>query len=513
MNNNLPKIVLKHSRIEVNNYHLGDFPKIEYLFSVWDPIRYTYYIKGMEYIEKDKKLILPRGMNVNLLKNAFYTEPVVDTNNDPYVNTDPVPIKYLAKDERQQEILKFLLGKDKYYYTIPKSQLSINSSTGSGKTFVAVANICFIGARAIIITSSTNWLHQWKSKILEYTNLDEKSIYMIIGRGSIDKLLARNNYLDYQIFLASHATIRSYGDSMGWNKVEELFRNLQCYMKIFDEAHLYFDNMAKIDFHSNIKKTIYLTATPQRSNKDEDIIYQEYFRTIPSIELFDAQNDPHVNYIGLLYHSHPSAYDIRNFSRGKYNFDRNIYVKYLTNRPNFLKLVSILIDMTLPMPGKILFYIGINASVMDVYHYIENEFPFLKHDIGIYTSLTDKSIKQNELNKKFILSTTKSCGTASDIDGLACTVVLAEPFRSPVLARQTLGRCRADNTYYIDCVDLDSYKTKMYYNSKKSIFNQYAKSCSEVYLDDNELNNRFTQVKAKFPDRGKMLFKKIDEQK
>ena len=82
-----------------------------------------------------------------------------------------------------------------------------------------------------------------------------------------------------------------------------------------------------------------------------------------------------------------------------------------------------------------------------------NVYPQYKTQIGIYTSIIPDSEKEDQLNKRIILSTTKSCGSAMDIHGLKVTVVLAEPFRSEVLARQTLGRTRDDNTYYIDCVD------------------------------------------------------------
>ena len=501
METSIPKIVLKHSRIEINNYELGDFPRLEYLYSVFDPIYHQSFPKGIEYNQDTKKLILPRGMDINMLKNGFMYEPFVDKKCDEFVNGDPLPIKYLTKDARQLEILKFILGEEKYFYTKSKSQIAINSTTGSGKTFITVAGICFTGARAIIITSSTNWLQQWKEKILEYTSLKEKDIYMVIGKPALDKLIARNNPLEYQIFLASHSTLRSYGDKFGWYKVDELFKYLQCSMKIFDEAHLYFDNMAKIDFHSNTKKTLYLTATPARSNKEEDIIYQEYFRNVPSIELFDENTDPHVNYVGLLFNSHPSPYDIRNFSKGQFNFDRNIYTSYLVDRPNFRKLVTIIINMTLHISGKILIYIGTNDAIINVYNYILSEFPFLNGSIGIYTSIIDKQEKANALKKKFILSTTKSCGAASDIADLACTVVLAEPFKSHVLARQTLGRCRADNTLYIDCVDISCYRTKMYYNKKKPVFMQYAKSCKEVFMDDDQLENKFQQVHSIYKEK------------
>ena len=489
------KIVLKHSHIEINNYELGDCPRLEYIFSVWDPLYHTSFSKGIEYIEELKQLRLPRGIDISYLKNMFMCEPHVDKNCDPYVMMDPIPIKYLAKDDRQLEILKFILGKDQYKYTLAKSQLSVNSSTGSGKTFITVASICFSGARTIIIASSLNWLKQWKDRILEYTPLSENEIYTIAGGGSISKILCRNP-LDYKIFLVSHSTIRSYGDKNGWDKVEDLFKYLQCSMKVYDEAHLYFDNMSKIDFHSNTKKTIYLTATPARSSKEENTIYQLYFRNVPSIALFDENNDPHVNYVSLHFNSHPTPMEIQH-CKTQYGFDRSGYVSYVVKQPQFLKLVCIIFDLVFCHGGKALIYIGTNDGIKIVHDYLVNMFPFIEPYIGIYTSMTTQN-KEMQLYKKIILSTTKSCGAASDIYDLQMVVNLAEPFKSHVLAQQTLGRCRMDNTLYIDVVDQGFYFTKKYYENKRPIFSRYAKSCKSVMLTDEELDNRYNSIINKY---------------
>ena len=489
------KIVLRHSRIEINNYDIGDCPKLEYIFSIWDPVRHTSFPKGMEYNPDTKQLRLPRGIDISFIKNMFMCEPRVITTPDPYINIEQIPIKYLAKDERQLEILKFITGKDQYRYTLSKSQLSINSSTGSGKTFVTIASICFTGSRAIIITSSLNWLKQWKDRIMEYTPLTENNIYMIVGSGSISKILCRDP-LDYQIFLVSHSTIKSYGDTNGWDKVEDLFKYLQCSMKVYDEAHLYFDNMVKIDFHSNTKKTLYLTATPQRSSREEDQIYQLYFKNVPSISLFNEDTDPHVNYISIHFNSHPSPIDIQK-CKNQYGFNRIAYTSYVVTRPNFLKLITIVVDMILGMQGKALIYIGTNSSIKKVYDYILSEYPFLESHIGIYTSISRED-KESNLYKKIILSTTKSCGAASDIYDLRIVVNLAEPFKSPVLAQQTLGRCRLDNTLYLDVVDQGFYFTKMYFESKKPIFYQYAKSCKSIIIGDEELKDRYNKIRDKY---------------
>ena len=498
----MDKIILKHSRIEINDYEMGDCPRLEYLFSVWNPTYHQTFFKAIEYNEENKRLIIPRGIDINYLKNAFMCEPLVDKACDPFINTDPLPIKYLTKDDRQLEILKFILGEDKYFYTKSKSQLAINSTTGSGKTFITVATMCFTGSRMIIITNSIDWLNQWKDRILEYTQLDEKQIYMMTGSSSIHKILNRDP-LQYQVILASHATIRSYGDKYGWKSVDDLFKYLQCSIKVFDEAHLYFDNMCKIDYHSNTKKTLYLTATPARSSKEENQIYQMYFKNIPSISLFNEETDPHVNYVAMHFNSHPSPMDI-NKCKNQYGFDRNKYVSYIVNRPNFLKLVTILIDMVFNINGKILIYIGTNSGITAVYNYIISQFPFLNGYVGIYTSAVEKEEKEVNLYNKIILSTTKSCGAASDIKDLRCVINLAEPFRSEVLARQTLGRCREDNTLYIDVVDNGFFFTKKYYEAKKPIFSVYSKSCKDIFMSDEELENRSISIEAKYNNKNVM---------
>ena len=77
---------------------------------------------------------------------------------------------------------------------------------------------------------------------------------------------------------------------------------------------------------------------------------------------------------------------------------------------------------------------------------------------------------------------------------LRITINLAEPFKSSVLAQQTLGRCRADNTLYIDVVDQGFYFTKKYYQAKKPVFGRYAKSCKSIMMSDQELDSRCDEI-------------------
>lgn len=504
----MDKIVVKHSRIEINNYELGDSKKLEYIFSIWDPVRHCSYTKGISYDYKNKVLILPRGIDISYIENIFGCNAVIDKSCDEYVNCEPIPIKYLTRDEDQLKTLKFLLGKDEYKFTRSKSQLSINNNTGTGKTFVTIANICFTGRRAIIITNSLEWLEQWKARIKEYTPLQDKDIYMIVGAGSINKLFCKDP-LEYKIFLASHSTLKSYANKNGWEAVGGLFKYIKCGMKVYDEAHLYFDNMCNIDFYTNTKRTIYLTATPERSDSEENTIYQLYFKNIPSIDLFNPESDPHTHYTAIHINSHPTPIDINN-CKNAYGFNRVNYCNYFIDTDNFDKLLIILVDMILSINGKALIYIGTNYAIKEVYDKIVIQFPFLKNHVGVFTSMTTEN-RTEQLHKKIILSTTKSCGAATDIKDLAMTINLAEPFKSPVLARQTLGRTRGDDTMYIDVVDSGMYHTKRYYKEKKPIFNRYAKSCCDVMMSDEELDKRCDQVVKKYNDNKVMCTRVFNE--
>ena len=70
------------------------------------------------------------------------------------------------------------------------------------------------------------------------------------------------------------------------------------------------------------------------------------------------------------------------------------------------------------------------------------------------------------------------------------TIVLAEPFKSEVLARQSLGRTRSNNTLYVELVDMGFVYLKRFYYAKLPTFNKYAKSTSDTMIDQYELDKR-----------------------
>lgn len=485
------KIEVRHTAIVVNNYTWGDCTKLENYFRIYNRTTHTVKYVGLYYDDENKKLYLPRGMDIYLVERLLSERAVLTGRPDPYDHID-VKIKYLPRDDVQKEALRFMLGEREYSKNKTKSQLSVNLNMGAGKTYASIAAIAYYGIKAIIITSQTGWLEQWKNRIVEYTDIDPKEVLLISGSATINKLRKQGSD-QYKIFLCSYATIKSYSNANGWESIGEMFRNIKVGIKVYDEAHLNFESLSMIDYFTNTMLTYYVTGTPARSNDEENRIYSYYFKNVPGIDLFDPENDPRTKYLAMSYNTHPSAMQISE-CKNAYGMDRNGYINYVTDRPMFHNMMHVLVDICLKTKGKVLIYIGTNAAIVKVRNWIVENYPELENHIGIYTSIITEN-KKAQLDKKIILSTTKSCGAAVDIKGLAMTIVLAEPFKSEVLARQTLGRTRDRNTTYIECVDEGFSQIKRYYHQKKPVFDKYATECMHMRLNDNDLKSRAEELK------------------
>ena len=495
----MSKIDVYNTAIIINDYEMGDCPILENYFKIRVPVTKTYSTYryfGIHYDEKNRKLYLPRGIDVWMVEKVIGEEANVHINeSNKYDKYDDFKIKSLPRDDVQKQALRFMLGKEEYRHTAGKSQLSVNLNTGKGKTYLAISTIVFSRMKSIIIMYSENLIKQWKKEILNYTNLNQKQVCIIEGSGSIHRLMTKSDN-NAVIYLVTHGTLKSYGDKQGWNKVSELFKYLKVGIKIFDEAHQNFENMMMIDYYTNVYRTYYLTATSLRSSDDENRVYQLSFKNVPSIDLFNQEEDPHTVYTAIKFHSRPTAIE-KSSCQNQYGLDRNAYTNYIVEKPVFYKVLTILMNIILKRTendGKCLIYIGTNNAIEKVYNWLNKSYPELYNNIGILSTLVDEEHRELAKNKRIILSTTKSAGAGLDIKGLKLTVVLAEPFKSEILARQTLGRTRDNDTEYIELVDIGFPQCSKYYSYKKPIFLKYALSCREIVMKDDYIYDKSSEI-------------------
>lgn len=486
------KIIIYRTHIEINDYNLGDCPNIENIFSIFNMTYHKRFPKGMIYDKENKILSIPRGIDIDYISRLFSSEPVVDYSIDNTEDIGKIMLKFKPRDDTQYEAIDFMLSRNRYINNRNSTMLSVNLNTGKGKTYCAIAVTAYMRLRPIVITDNIEWLEQWKKFFIEYTDILPEEIYLISGSPSFMKLFNRD-VSRYKIILSTHSTLKSIGDNFGWNKIREFFNYCKIGIKFYDEAHLNFDNMFQIDCNSNTFITYYLTATPGRSDFAENNIYNLYFKNVPSIDLFNRNVDPHTKYAAIRFNSNPTPIQIGK-CKNKYGLNRIEYTNYIIKNENFQKILTILVDKAIKKPGKFLFYIGTNSAILYIQQWIYENFPELINQVGVYTSITPADKKKYELDKKIILSTTKSAGAAMDIKGLVETINLAEPFKSKILAQQTLGRTRDTNTIYKDLVDNSFYYTKKFYESKKPVFSKYATECFEVNMTDDAINDKYNKI-------------------
>lgn len=489
------KLEVYNTHIEVNDYDFFDCEKLIDYFKFYEA--FTFQYRFIHYDKDSRKLYLPRGLDVSFVESLLGVRAHFNSISDSdriYKNSTPILLKYPPRDNKQKECIQFLTGKGKYAYTSRYTQLMVALGTGKGKTYLGIFYMALLNVKSIIITSNIDWLRQWKERILFHTNLNQKQIHLISGTKEMLSKSKKDPYdlADmYSIYLISHSTISNFINNYGKEELHKFFIKLGIGLKIYDEAHLNFENMANIDFFTNTFKTLYLSATPARGEENENRVYNLYFKNVPKISLFDRNVDPRTNYISVLYNSGISPIEL-NKCYTIHGFSKTRYADYIIRNGNFYKAVAIIFNIISRIPGKKMFFLSTNESIMQLQDWIRLNYPEYRDHIGIYTSINPT--KTYALDFPIILTTSKSAGAAVDISGLGVSINLLEPTRSAPQNQQRLGRTRGNNTYYIDLVDCDCRSCRDYYIANLEMFRTHCISTRELDCRNDILGKRYNNV-------------------
>ena len=140
----MPEISIKNSCIIVDGYELGSCPRLEKSFMMYDMLTHKNYFVGMHYDKENKRLYLPRGIDIWFVEKYIGVKANVDYNYDPYDRIKDVYIKYLPRNDVQKESLRFMLGEGEYKDNKFRSQMSLNLNT----VIRPSAEECFRNGRA-----------------------------------------------------------------------------------------------------------------------------------------------------------------------------------------------------------------------------------------------------------------------------------------------------------------------------------------------------------------------------
>ena len=474
----MKKIIVNRSHIDITDYELGENPSFEKSLSTYDRMYYKYNPIGFIYEKENKIMKVSSGLDLNYLSSKL--DRIVENNYecDPYESIS-IRLKGLPRSKLQQEAIQFLVGEGDFSYSRVYSQLMLNLDTGEGKTYCAIAASTFLKSRVLIITHQTNIKTQWIDAYLNFTDIDERCIVNLDSSARIERYLNDERKLEHvKVFTVNHATLRSIVNHYGVEYLTEMFKTLKIGLKIYDEAHLEFENILLIDSYTNTKKTIYLTATVGRSNIDENKIYMSCFKGIPKYEQVGhgyTDSRKHITYLAYFYNSNPS-YMEKVHCTNKYGFDGIKYSKYQTNHAErLLPHLVALIKKFANDPNYTCLVTMATIDGCDAYQYLlQEEFPDM--NIKVYHSKLNKNEKDEALEKaNIIVSTSKSLGTGKNIPNLR-VVINCEAFGSKIIGIQTSGRLRVlpdgKNSLYVEMIDLGFKNIKNQYNRRLKHYKQ-----------------------------------------
>jgi len=474
------KIIVQHSRILINDYDLGDCPKLEKYLSIWDKPTFSLIPMGYFYDSIKRQLRVPRGIDVLYVEKLLDSTSIMDYYPDPYDKCS-IKTKVFPKDDVQRKSIAYLVGQQGFEYTSKYSQLALTLATGAGKTYVTCAASQFFNTKIMVITPIDKIKKQWYETFINMTDVNDLQIYDIDSSSAINRLY-RMKKLPYKVYIVNHGTLNAYGKSHGWDRVHELFQFLKIGVKVFDEAHLNFENTMRIDLNTNTKRTIYLTATFERSDNEQNKLFNRCFKNVIKYgEILKKDLRKHIMFLGVMYNSNPSIVDQGSMHTVR-GWNKNKFAAYQLQDDEFFNALLYAVKYFITYEGKILILSTTIELVEKITEYIKDYLP--EYNVAsLHSKLTDFA-KEQAMNADIISTTPKSAGTGVDIKGLR-TVIMTEAYSSKVQADQIPGRLReysdSDNTFYVELIDRGFPYAYTMYTKRLPVFK---KKCKKILTID-----------------------------
>lgn len=467
------KIHVFHTHIEIFRYEMGDVPQLEKHLSIYDRALHKRIPLGYEYNEENKTLYIPRGVNLKYLERLFNEKPVINYTADSYDKVS-IKLKTMPRDEVQQKSIAFLTGHGEFNRTLWESQLLLQLDPGVGKTYITIASLTVLGLKPIIITHTLRIEDQWIDSFKTMTDLNERDILIIRGTKMMEDMMSVDpSKIKQKVYLVNHKTFAQFMKKYGGEKLREFFQHMKFGIKIYDEAHLNFQNTLRIDYYSNTKMTIYLTATFSRSIDTETKLFRTVFSDIISYgaEHKNKDENKHMVYVSMLYNSKP-GYDQIAYMNTFKGFSKMRYSEYTISCPKFIDVLLQTVNYFIVREGKMLVLSSKIDSANTIADILKEKFPNKR--ISTFHSKVSIEDKVFALEADIICSTPQSAGTGVDIPGLR-TLIMTESYSSLVEAEQVSGRLRpykggTENTFYVELVDEGFDKVKKAFKKRLPVF-------------------------------------------
>lgn len=454
------KSIIKYkTHYSVKDYRIGDFPKLERYFCVYNKVTHKYESLAIIYDKDSRELRFPGGANEYAVRSLSGSFIDYDNSYDLYDNIS-IRITIPPRNDLQKDMVKFLIGEGDYKWNKNCSQLACNAETGEGKTYAAISTMTYMRCRMLVVVNRKNIKENWINEICKFTDIDKIRVLDIDSSIIVDIVEGRIDPSKYYAFVVIHRTIQRVATTHGWNYITKFFQLLKIGLKVYDEANMEFANSVFIDCFTNTYRTLYLTANMEKSSIDDNIVFQNCFKSVPKFDQYKlgyTESKRHIIMIAVVYNSNPSYDDQQNCINGLYGFNPKSYSEYqITDDKHFFGIVDMLCEkFTLSNKMRSLILVSKIKSCSILAEYIKKKFPDI--NVGIYNSSISKKDKETVLETSdLIVSTIASLGFSETISNLRF-VLNCEAFRFKATGNQASGRLRrlfnGDDCYYVELVD------------------------------------------------------------
>lgn len=452
-----------------------EFKTLRYNLSTWDKATFKYTFSAFTVIDKD--IYIPASFTVDAVQRIFLNKSIVTNYKTTAKSTNiKYKIKNPPRDEIQRKAISFLSGMINDY---DKRERFLSLATGKGKTYVTINILSKIGKKAMVIVDTLDLATQWKNEFLNHSDLKDDDIFILSGSESVENEIKDKSA---KIYIGMHRTLGNLLNEDA-NSINNLMNKLGIGVRVFDEAHVEFNNICRINSLSNVEYTLYLTATPSRSNFSDNSIYANIFKSIPYFNGKDIDNQKYHKVIIYPFNSQP-PFEVQAAVKTAHGFNMGRWSNYLEGDgyDSFIESLENLIvrfkfkerdkKVAVMLPSIEL----IKKTKTSISHlYNENE-------IGMFIGEIKKADRLKELEKPIFLTNPKIFDKAIDVPNLEVLINYAS-YSSNVKIEQIIGRLRnrpGKSSIFIDAADVGFKEIREHLKIRKRFYKKHAKEITEM---------------------------------